>query len=360
MNLSAYIPLVISRDGAGLCNVLFNVINGIIKNGNGNKIILLDEVYSDYSKKDKVCISELLDLTEMNRGLRNLGFEVTLIDRTKCELNNVSCQYGFEDKWIDVTNFFRNDSFLILKEWSLNSLFSDPCPGKVKTLKMKYTIDGSEFFDTFSEQLNHDIVWNRNILQNDVWASSKYEFSWYNAYDEVLFQKIVKTVRFNARFYEICEEIIKEVGTIRNVVHLRIENDAITHWSKQNRLSEEKFEIDLHEKYRFAIYNNIPQGQNILILSYIKQDHPFLLKLKQDYNVILIEKEKYINGGPRELCAIIDLILATYCSGIFIGNHSFKFNRGSTFSYIISSLISKFETKIFIDLDDIKQDYEYF
>lgn len=353
MNPNAFKPIVISQKGGGLCNSLFNIVNGIIKNR--DSIILIDEIYTDYSKENKCCISDFLDLEETNKGLKEMFGKVCLIDRFKCDLKILSCSYGCEDRRVDVTKYFTDGSLVILKSWNLNTLFTDPCVGKVKELRINYSIDDNLFTDTFSERLEEDIIWNTKIIEKDIWKFSKYNFLWYNAYDENLFRNVVTKLKFHKKFYAVCSKICLDVLKGKNkinVIHLRIEEDAIIHWSKQNRCLDKEFEKILQEKYLNLVRTNIPKGESILILSYIKESHPFLAELRKDHDIILIDKEKYLNTADRELSAVIDLILSTYCSGIFIGNHNFKLKRGSTFSYVISCLRPQ-QPKIFIDLDDI-------
>ena len=349
MNPNAYKALVVSQRGGGLCNSLFNVINGIIKHK--DEIILLDEIFTDYSKENKCCVSDFLDLDTTNKELK-----VCLIDRYKCKLKVLSAFYGCENRQIDVTKYFTEESFVILKSWNLNSLFTDPCVGRVKELKIAYSIDGNVFTNTFPERLEEDIIWNRQIVQNDIWKFAKYNFLWYNAYNEESFRKIIPKLRFHKKYYDLCEKIYENVLSGKekiNVMHLRIEDDAIIHWSKQNKLNEKEFEKLLHDKYHSAVYNNIPKCESILILSYIKNSHPFLDKLRKDYDLILIDKQQYIDTTDREISALIDLILSTYCTGIFIGNHNHELKRGSTFSYFISCLLPHIP-RIDIDLDNIR------
>ncbi len=359
MDLNLYKPSVISQKGAGLCNILFNIINGIIQHS--DKIIVLDEINSDYSKHNRIAVSDILDLEKTTFYLKELFPQVSLLDRTECHLKVISCKYGIQGGkgGKDVTHLFKNENILLLKSWNLNSIFGDPYPGKKKNLKLRYQIDANKYTDFYEEDLKNDIIWNRQMIRENIWLPEKYNFSWYNAHNEDLFKKIVLKLRFNKKFYDIANTIYEEIKVDKmHVIHLRIEDDAITHWSKQNRLSETEFKTVLEGKYEKIIKENILTGESILVLSHIKSAHLFIKKLKNDYNIILIDKEKYINTADRELNAVVDLILSTYCSGIFIGNHNFRNKRGSSFSYIINCLISC--PKIFIDLDNIKADVETF
>ena len=69
------------------------------------------------------------------------------------------------------------------------------------------------------------------------------------------------------------------------------------------------------------------------------------LKTKNEY------LNEYYGSTGRELCGIIDLIIGIDYSKLFIGCHSFKLSRGSSFSYVISKNITY--KKILIDLDNI-------
>jgi dTDP-glucose 4,6-dehydratase len=63
-------------------------------------------------------------------------------------IKNISCYYGFEDKFIDVTNivldkFKRNNSVILPKNCNFNSFFGDPYEGKLKELRIN--IDGEKY-----------------------------------------------------------------------------------------------------------------------------------------------------------------------------------------------------------------------
>jgi hypothetical protein len=53
-----------------------------------------------------------------------------------------------------------------------------------------------------------------------------------------LYYKIYANIVFNKKFYEIKDNIKKELHLINySTTHLRIEDDAVNHWSKRNNRS---------------------------------------------------------------------------------------------------------------------------
>jgi hypothetical protein len=186
------------------------------------------------------------------------------------------------------------------------------------------------------------------------WSKVPYQFSWYNTLDSQRFNELVRGLRFQPIFYQLADQCHLNAKPL-HVVHFRVEEDAITHWSKMNRMSAEEYEKQLLLQYRKYIAL-IPPGEDILFLTEV-WDHPLISELRSTYIIHVFDHmpaiRKHFGMAARELAAIVDLILGSRCTGIFIGCHNFEHHRGSSFSYFIYTLIATPITAYFIDLDHI-------
>jgi hypothetical protein len=147
---------------------------------------------------------------------------------------------------------------------------------------------------------------------------------------------------------------LKEININKkiNIIHLRLEEDGIKHWSKMNNISCDEFKNILEEKYINIIKNYLSKtDENIILTSSISISSNGVINflIQNNYNYRFIDKFfEY-----REKNAIIDLLVAQNCNNIFIGNYNITNNNGSSFSYYITKYIKNNVTKIYIDLDKI-------
>ena len=184
-------------------------------------------------------------------------------------------------------------------------------------------------------------------------------FGWYNRYNEQEFVHILRSIQFQPAFYTLAQELFDaRVDSSRplHVIHFRIEQDGLAHWSRMNKMPPNIFEKHLHQKYRKAITEHIPRGSQILALTFDEQ-HPLLLELAKKYTIISVDTRDLIKERlgftGREVCAIVDLLLGMRCTGTFVGCHNFVLKRGSTFSYTLWKLMNNVKKGVFIDLDKI-------
>jgi len=185
-------------------------------------------------------------------------------------------------------------------------------------------------------------------------------FGWYTK-NTSKFNNVLKCITFNEKIINLAKQYIIPDTELFSVVHFRIEEDALKHWSKQNKMSIPEFEKLLHSKYNELVNKYIPQNSIILTLTH-DVDNILIKNLAKNYKITNISSEKYLNDNlgfaGRESCAILDLILGENCNNIFIGCHNFKLSRGSTFSYTLWHRMKKVKMGIFIDLDDLKNEAE--
>jgi hypothetical protein len=166
-----------------------------------------------------------------------------------------------------------------------------------------------------------------------------------------MFENILTHIYFNDSFMVLKNNVLDQLNIQNNinVIHLRLEDDAIKHWSKMNNMTEYDFKNYLENKYINIIKKYIDiHDQNIILSDSL--DNPVIDFLNNNNYKILFSPK---NFNSREKNAIVDLLKSTYCNNIFIGNFNPVKLNGSTFSYYISKLIDPKCKLIMLDPDRI-------
>jgi len=175
-----------------------------------------------------------------------------------------------------------------------------------------------------------------------------------------IFDFLLKNIKFNNRLVRYSENplLINSSGEYEhlrlidinnkkiNVIHLRVEKDMTSH----NKMTQEKYDINLQNKYIELIDKYFLKDDIIFVLSYDLDNNVIRFLRKNNYK-FYISKKNIFNG--REKHAIIDLLIGEKCNNIFIGNWDFIESRGSTFSYVLYIRNNAIKN-IFIDMYDIK------
>ena len=130
-----------------------------------------------------------------------------------------------------------------------------------------------------------------------------------------------------------------------NIIHLRMEDDALNHWSKENKMSIQTFHTHLVKKYVKLIQANISSTDTTIVIGGSVNNHVirFLCDNRDNYTMF-VKQSKF-----REINAIMDMVIGKMCSGIFIGA------GGSSFSQIISLSLEHDDRvkRIMFDLNNI-------
>ena len=190
---------------------------------------------------------------------------------------------------------------------------------------------------------------------SDEYKNKKYieTFGWINKYDTRMFEDIIVNIKYNTSYIEKSKIILSKEGfntSKVNIIHLRVEDDAIKHWSKMNKIPEIVFKNCIENKYIKLIEKYISKEDTTIILSSSLKNKVIDFLSANSYNYMF--NEKYFE--EREKNAIVDLLTSQLCNNIFIGNYNPVLSRGSTFSYYISKMTKA--TNICIDLDSIYDD----
>ena len=224
-----------------------------------------------------------------------------------------------------------------------------------RRLKMNYTVGDYTIDEIYSGRI--DIKNAEYVNMTSFWIDS---------YDRNMFEYILQNIEFNDQFISQSRDIISafDCSCVKiNVIHLRVEDDAIEHWSKMNELSEMDFKNFIESKYISLIKTYIAITDFTIILTDSKQNSVFEFLKQSNYKFTTVEK-RY---EDRELNAIIDLLVSSACNSTFIGNFNFDGLNGSTFSYLISKRFNTIATsantkirQIMIDLDRICEPEQLF
>ena len=343
----------IGANQSGFTNQIFSLISSImIAYKEKKKVIIVDNFLNDINKKTYTPISDIFNITDINIFLKH-NYDIIIIDKNNIQFEIISFEYGSNDShYIDLTDiikneYLKNNKLVFLKQYSFNNIKGDPCPGIVKNIIFKYKINDYYIEEIYNEYLDHDIIIDFN-------GPYIHTFNWVNSFNNNMFDKILTNISYNNDFILKAKLRLKEININKkiNIIHLRLEEDGIKHWSKINNISCDKFKNILEEKYINIIKNYLSKtDENIILTSSISVSSNGVINflIQNNYNYRFIDKFfEY-----REKNAIIDLLVAQNCNNIFIGNYNIKNNIGSSFSYYITKYIKNIVTNIYIDLDKI-------
>ena len=156
----------------------------------------------------------------------------------------------------------------------------------------------------------------------------------------------------NVRFIMPCPPCSPALHGHYNVFHMRMEEDAVQHWSRMNNLTREQFTDALAKQYIHALDAHFEPSVPVLVLSGLPNDpsnpvqHHMHMK---GYTIIRVCKEG-VRG--RELQAICDAVATQGSNGVFLGNFNVSRLNGSTFSYLVWQKGS-FSKSVMVDVDRV-------
>ena len=146
--------------------------------------------------------------------------------------------------------------------------------------------------------------------------------------------EIYRNLKFNNIFTLLSNRFICNLNIVDNdninIIHLRIEDDALVHWSNLNKVDIPTFKLKLINKYIELINKLISKSDKTIVLSYNSNNEIIDYLKNNKYMYYYCNKNK---NGNREENAIIDLLNSKHCNNVFIGV------GGSTFSETISKMI---------------------
>ena len=334
----------------GLTNQLFAISNGInqaIKNK--CKVVVIDNFLSDFNSDTYTNISSILDLEKMNIYFKQ-RYNLILVDKYYFDFELLNVTYGSEDNKINITEnikekYYSNKKLFINKNTNMNDIRYDPCPGVKKNIWFKYKLNNNIIIDKYMEHLNKNIDYtNENYIRICMgWPSKEYN----------TFLDILLNITFNKNFFDISQRLLSDINLTKkvNLVHLKMEDDSINHYSKINKMSKEKVKEKLENKYIKLIKEYIDKNDTTIIVSSSFDNQVINFLNENQYNYFTTKKKHF---KYRELNGIVDFITSQQCNNVFIGGFNLDGNNGSTFSYYIyKSLETKNITYKYIDFDHL-------
>jgi len=340
----------IGNQSAGFTNQIFAFITSIINAyKKGEKVVVVDNFLNDINKSTYTPISQIFNINQINIFLKQ-NYDIIIIDKNDIRFEIISIKYGSDEtNYIDLTDFIKNiysskNKLLINKGCSFNKIKGDPCLGVAKKFIMKYKINDYYIEKIYDENLESDIVINFD-------GPYIFTLGWLDSFNNNMFEKILKNITYNNDFILNSELVLNKINKYSkiNVIHLRLENDALLHWSKQNNTTPDNYKKYLEKKYIDLIKNYFSKtDENIIVSSSLSNGVIDFLN-RHNYNYKFIDKF----FDDREKNAIVDLLVSKYCNNVFIGNFNIKNSNGSTFSYYMLKCMNDDIIKIYIDLDRI-------
>lgn len=349
-------------DSSGFTNRIISAVCSIMDGiATNSKAVVLDNYINDVSKNQYVPISQVIDIATLNQYL-NSKYNIVLIDKSCARFTLLGAFYGTKERKINITDeirksFVRNSELVISKYTDFNRIGGDPAYGKRKYIYLKYEI---------SMDLHNPVTYvieetYDEVLQNDIvidFSNAEYEFRFADLqsiysdnYRARIFEDILMKMEYLSVFQIGAEKTIRRIDrqTKTNVIHLRVEPDAIEHWSRMNNMSPTLFRRTIENKYIELIQKYMHKTETIIILSDSVVNNVVDFLLKNGYNFIIPEKQ-YMN---RHLNAIVDMLISKTCNNLFIGCYNFNKKNGSTFSYYCQKQMSDSVRKVMIDIDFI-------
>lgn len=347
--------------GLGLCNQLYSLVNSIIvgKVFTGYSTIIVNDFLTCIDNNTFCNSKEVIPFEQMNSMLES--YNVKLVCKTDIEFDIKEVRFGlFSNSTVDITDaikakYFSGKKLVIPMGSNMNECCEngDPLPNVRKQIYVHYTVNGRNFHSCYDEVvmlLHHDIVIDFETFSNVNWISRTGIH--HAKYNIELFHELMSKITFHEKFYNIANQFTSTLQQNINIVHLRIESDAIEFWADINGIPEELYKSILEQKYIRLIQEHISRDSVTVILTMNTDNSVTRFMKENNYSYTFMDKS-LVHG--RECNAILDLLISEKCNRVFIGNINPNNCHGSTFSYAIyNKLKHKPEVKkICIDTDRI-------
>jgi len=260
----------VSNTRSGFTNQLLAFITGLEHATYYKKnIVVIDNILTDFEKDDYISFSHVVDINHLNKILNDKNFNITVFDKDYFEIKLKNIMYGIDDNIIDIkqeicSKFYPNNVLSIPKDVDFNYIKYDPIVGKVKNLWINYTINDKEFTNIHHETRPYDIVldFNKNF-------EFKYTFTGISWWNRENIDYILSNLLYTDRFINIATDFTSKIlSKTINVVHLRVEDDAIKHITGLNNISYDDYKNRLCEKYITLISKYFDKNDHIIVLTY--------------------------------------------------------------------------------------------
>ena len=317
------------------------------------KYIVIANHFLTEINTNKFCpISQVIDIIRLNDFLKK--YKVKLIDQYYLNFEVTEVLFGLNENTVDLTYEIKrqcisNSVLFIPSSFNLLNIKGDPLPMGKKKIYIRYKLSNYNFQTIFNENAGFP---EKNIelnFKDRVFVNSA---NWRKFEHTIIFNDIISNIQFNPTLCNISKEFIgKYKGSNINVIHIKNENDCISHYANNiYRCPRNLFQVKLDVKYIHLINKYIHKDDTNIILTYDTNIDNKVIKYLKDnkYNITFITKQTDIG---RELNAAIDMMIGESCNNIFIGPC-----YGSTFSELLEMRMKHNKMTVKFDLDHINED----
>lgn len=331
------------RGNFGFCNQIFILTSRIIEaHAENNKILIVDGFMKCIKSGETMLYSEILDFKMTMDNLEKIfGYRMLLCDRNTVSVELLNAEYGL--KPIQVVNVTEKMGNLKLLE-KYNNIFEDKVLNIRKKLYLTLLVNGEKVDIEHNE--NESFDYSNFGITSSIFENQKVEHFWSDTHNKDFFDIILKNLVFDKKMYEIVASLNYEP---MNIVHLRMEDDWLNFLSMKEKIPKCVIFKQLTNMYR----KNLAKG-------YLSREIPtFFLTSKtsdifsilgddynNEYNILFLEYEKKeglilekFGKTGREMCALLEFIIAKQHGTTFLGQFDTKLNSGSSYSYFISVFI---------------------
>jgi hypothetical protein len=257
-----------------------------------------------------------------------------IVDKFLTEVNtNSYCSISQVFNLFEINNYLRNYNLRIVDGFNVNSSAFRPISWDVITLAKKHN---NKRLLAFIDEIYSNLHFSKYLISyalNFIGEKLNFEVINFNELIDNLDNGDNIDINESIERTENSRDIEYNNNQKINVIHLRIENDGIQHWSNQNNMNPNAFKRLLVIKYIELIKNNIQKEDLTIVLTGDTNNDVIQFMKSNEYNITFIDKKFNTNQPGRELNAIIDLIIGRYCNNVFIGCD------GSTFSELLLKYI---------------------
>lgn len=322
---------------SGFCNQLYSISASCCYSINRNpsnttKVIFIGKYLMEVNSNKFCNIGDIVDLNASNIFLKK--YNTILFDMFNFKFKIIEIKYGLDNYSYDITSELiqqnlNNDyptKFCISKDINLNNIKGDPIEYYKKTFFIPFNKNQSKkLYITYSINdiiLNEILNESSGYLQNDFLLDFTYKKTICEVHNDgsFIFSDILRNIVFNTVYVDKANEFIKtninitDNNTKINCIHLRLEDDAIEHWSKINKIDCITYKKALVNKYIQFIQKYIEKNIPTIILAHNYDNNVIKYLHENNYNYIITPK----NHPDRDVSAIIDLHIGQICNNICI------------------------------------------
>ena len=273
--------------------------------------------------------------------------ELLIVDKFLTEINtNSYCSISQVFNLFEINKYLYKYNLRIVDGFNINSTAFRPVSWEVITLAKKHE---NKRLLAFIDEIYSNLYFSKYLMS--------YALNFINEklnYNPIKFIQSddINIIEDNDNVDGNVDDNTEDTNKKINVIHLRLEDDAIEHWSQQNNMNQQVFKRILTVKYIELITNTIQKEDITLILTSDTNNEVVQFMKENEYNIMFIDKKFNGNQPGRELNAVVDLIIGRYCNNVFIGCD------GSTFSELLLKYIPDVSEygnveKITFDLNNI-------